>query len=108
MAKLQQSVKDLCRGAAAPRLPFQGKSMPSVSLYRTGVLETLHTFLPTLQAREKPPTPEQTRAVAAVINRLQIEYEEQQTGSEEKPQNQQPGTSDVLTDRSAYMEASMS
>ena len=52
--------------------------MPSVSLYKTGVLETLHNFLPMLQAREKPPTPEQARVVTAVIKRLRIEYDEQQ------------------------------
>ena len=58
--------------------------MPSVPLYKTCVLEVLHKFLPMLQAREKPPTPEQARVVAAVTKRLQREYEEQQTDNENK------------------------
>ena len=58
--------------------------MPSVSLYKTDTLEVLHKFLPMLQARDKPPTPEQARVVAAVIKRLQTESEEQQADSENK------------------------
>lgn len=76
LANLQRSVNDLCRESPFPRFPFAGKSMPSVSLYRRGVMEVLHTFLPMFQSRQKPPAPEQESAAEAVIKRLQIEYEE--------------------------------
>ena len=78
VAFLQRSVKAASKREYTPRCPFQGKSMPSVSVYGACTIEVLHRFLPMLQARVAPPTPERSRVVSAVVNRLLQEYDEQQ------------------------------